>query len=146
MFLTTDSGHYTTIPLRITRFMQPCRTLCYPVALATEPEIPLPDIPPFQLPDTMKATNTQLATILLPVATNSICAMIQPNDKLPIILCSAVEFWYHAKAADTTIYLCVFKQQDDTPSPQNRDNFADNTPSPQNRDNFADYVRGYALR
>ena len=132
MFLTTDSGHHATIPLRITRFIQPCRTPFCPVALATEPEIPLPDIPPFQLPDAMKAPNTQLATIPLLVATNSICAMTQPDDKPPIILCSAIEFWRHARAADTTTYLCIFKQQDDTPPPQNRDD-------------FTDYVRRYAL-
>ena len=68
----------------------------------------------------MKAPNTQLATIPLLVATNSICAMTQPDDKPPIILCSAIEFWRHARAADTTTYLCIFKQQDDTPPPQNR--------------------------
>ena len=39
MFLTTDSGHHATIPLRITRFMQPCSTPFCPVALATKPEI-----------------------------------------------------------------------------------------------------------
>ena len=60
--------------------------------------------------------------------------MTQPDDKPPIILCSAIEFWRHARAADTTTYLCIFKQQDDTPPPQNRDE-------------FADYVRRYyALR
>ena len=58
--------------------------------------------------------------------------MTQPDDKLPFILCSAIEFWRHARAADTTTYLCIFKQQDDTPLPQNRDE-------------FADYIRGYAL-
>ena len=47
MFLTTESGHYATIPLHVTRFMQPCRTPFYPVALATELQIPLPDIPLF---------------------------------------------------------------------------------------------------
>ena len=78
-------------------------------------KILLPDILPFQLPNTMKALNTQLATILLPIATNNICTMTQPDDKPPIILCSAVEFWRHAKAADTTTYLCIFKQQDDMP-------------------------------
>ena len=132
MFLTTESGYHATIPLHVTRFMQPCRTPFCPVALTTEPETPLPDTPPFQLLDTIKSASTQLATILLLVATNSICAMTQPDDKPPIILYSAIEFWRHARAANTTTYLCIFKQQDDTPPPQNRDE-------------FADYVRDYAL-
>ena len=34
MFLTTESGHHATIPLHVTRFMQPCRTPFCPVALA----------------------------------------------------------------------------------------------------------------
>ena len=92
MFLTTESGHHATIPLHVTRFMQPCRTPFCPVALTTEPETPLPDTPPFQLPDAIKSASTQLATIPLPVATNSICAITQPDDKPPIILCSAIEF------------------------------------------------------
>ena len=50
--------------------------------------------------------------------------MTQPDDKPPIVLCSAIEFWRHARAADTTTYLCIFKQQDGTPPPQNRDKFA----------------------
>ena len=133
MFLTTESGHHATIPLHVTRFMQPCRTPFCPVALTTEPETPLPDIPPFQPPDTIKSVNTQLEPIPLPVTTNNICAMTQPDDTPPIILCSAIEFWRHAKAADSTTYVCIFKQQDDTPQPQNRDD-------------FAEYVREYALR
>ena len=47
MFITTESGYHATIPLHVTRFMQPCRTPFCPVALTTEPEIPLPDTPPF---------------------------------------------------------------------------------------------------
>ena len=47
MLLTTESGHHATIPLHVTRFMQPCRTPFCPVALTTEPETPLPDTPPF---------------------------------------------------------------------------------------------------
>ena len=62
-------------PLHVTRFMQPCRTSFCPVALTTEPETPLPDTPPFYLPDTIKSASTQLETIPLPVATNSICTM-----------------------------------------------------------------------
>ena len=92
VFLTTESGHHATIPLHVTRFMQPCRTPFCPVALATEPEIPLPDIPLFQLLDAMKLPSTQLATLLLLGATNSICAITQPDDKPPIILCFAIEF------------------------------------------------------
>ena len=98
MFLTTESGHHATIPLHVTRFMQPCRTPFCLVALATEPESSLPDIPPFQLLDAVKSPSTQLTTIPLPVATNSICAMTQPDDKPPIILYSAIEFWRHARA------------------------------------------------
>ena len=113
--------------------MEPCRTPFCPVALTTEPETPLPDTPPFQPPDTIKSANTQLEPIPLPVATNNICTMTQPDDTPPIMLCSAIEFWRYARAADTTTYLCIFKQQDDTPPPQNRDD-------------FAEYVRGYALR
>ena len=133
MFLTTESGHHAIIPLYVTRFMQPCRTPFCPVALTTKPETPLPDTPPFQPLDTIKSVSTQLETIPLPVATNSICTMTQPNDTPPIILCSAIKFWRHARAADTTTYLCIFKHQDDTPPPQNRND-------------FADYVRSYALR
>ena len=58
--------------------------------------------------------------------------MTQPDDKPPIILCSAIEFWCHARAADTTTYLCIFKQQDDMPPLQNHDE-------------FTEYVRRYAL-
>ena len=92
IFLTTESGHHATIPLHVTRFMQPCHTPFCPVVLTTEPETPLPDTPPFQLPDTIKSASTQLETIRLLVATNSICTMTQPDDIPPIILCSTIEF------------------------------------------------------
>ena len=75
IFLTTESGYHATIPLHVTRFILPCHTPFRPVAPTTKPETPLPDTPPFQPPDAIKSASTQLATILLPVTTNSICAM-----------------------------------------------------------------------
>ena len=114
LMVTANSGHHAIIPLHVTRFVEPCRTPFCPIAMAKDPDTPLPRELPFHIDeDNIIATN-ETPIIINNVATSTpLSGMIQIADDAPISLVSALEFERATRTPEATTYLCVFSAIDD---------------------------------
>ena len=114
LMVTANSGHHAIIPLHVTRFVEPCRTPFCPIAMAKDPDTPLPRELPFHIDeDNIIATN-ETPIIVNNVATSTpLCGMIQIAEDAPLSLVSALEFERATRTPEATTYLCVFSAIDD---------------------------------
>ena len=113
LMVTANSGHHAIIPLHVTRFVEPCRTPFCPIAMAKDPDTPLPRELPFHIDENNIIATTETPIIVNNVATSTpLCGMIQIADDSPISLVSALEFERATRTPEATTYLCVFSAID----------------------------------